>query len=292
MNTKKVVASAVIAFTLMQAPSAFAANLLQYGVRGQAVYDLQKELHNMGYNTGGIDGIFGLATKNAVLSFQRAHNLSADGIVGPMTEAKLNGTGSVTSSYSSILREGSIGSQVLSLQQQLVELGYNTGGLDGIFGPATKNAVMQLQRKYGISTDGVVGPQTYAVLSSARGNSVTSRGSYDRSVGYSIVNTAKNYIGASGYDCSGFVQHVYGEQGISLGRDTYHQINEGTPVTSLQPGDILFFSTSHNGVPQHEGIYIGNNEMIHVSSSSGDRVIVANLTWFYNNYQYLGARRF
>ena len=61
------------------------ASVLKTGSRGAAVTELQKNLTKLGYDTKGTDGIFGNNTKNAVLSFQRAHNLTADGIVGAGT---------------------------------------------------------------------------------------------------------------------------------------------------------------------------------------------------------------
>ena len=62
---------------------------LKQGVRGNITKLLQEKLVSLGYNTNGIDGIFGLGTKNAVMSFQKANNIVADGIVGKNTWRKL-----------------------------------------------------------------------------------------------------------------------------------------------------------------------------------------------------------
>ncbi|MEH7117526.1 L,D-transpeptidase family protein [Neobacillus vireti] len=62
---------------------------LKRGSRGSTVVTLQKKLTSLGYNTKGIDGIFGANTDSAVRSFQRAHHLQADGIVGPLTKKAL-----------------------------------------------------------------------------------------------------------------------------------------------------------------------------------------------------------
>ena len=66
--------------------------LLKVGSRGAAVQDVQKKLVALGYNVGstGADGIFGNATKNAVVKFQKSVGISHDGIVGSVTHAKLN----------------------------------------------------------------------------------------------------------------------------------------------------------------------------------------------------------
>ena len=71
----------------------------------------------------------------------------------------------------------------------------------------------------------------------------------------------------SGFDCSGLVQYVYGQFGVSLPRTSEEQAEVGTPVASLaaaQPGDLLFFAGSDGTAssPGHVGIYVGNGQMI------------------------------
>ena len=106
--------------------------------------------------------------------------------------------------------------------------------------------------------------------------------------GQDIVNYAKKFQGVpyvsagttpSGFDCSGFVQYVYrNAAGINLPRTTYDQINVGTPVSqsNLQPGDLIFPESDIG----HVGIYVGNGQMIHASSSRG-KVIIGNVYAFY-----------
>ena len=62
---------------------------LRYRDRGMGVETLQNRLSNLGYNVGPVDGIFGKMTLKAVKNFQRVEGLYRDGIVGPMTWAKL-----------------------------------------------------------------------------------------------------------------------------------------------------------------------------------------------------------
>ena len=63
--------------------------MVSYGSRGDAVRKLQELLNALGYDCGSVDGIFGSKTKAAVLVFQKANGLAADGIVGPLTWGKL-----------------------------------------------------------------------------------------------------------------------------------------------------------------------------------------------------------
>ncbi|MCR2045176.1 N-acetylmuramoyl-L-alanine amidase [Anaerosalibacter massiliensis] len=143
--------------------------LLRTGSRGSDVATVQRKLNDLGYNAGKADGIFGNRTYNAVVSFQRANGLSADGIVGKNTINKLYSNPSKPNNPSnpgnsapitSLLRRGSRGSEVVTLQSRLNELGYNAGKADGIFGGGTYNAVVSFQRANGLSADGIVGKNT------------------------------------------------------------------------------------------------------------------------------------
>ena len=62
---------------------------MKKGARGNITKLLQEKLVSLGYNTNGIDGIFGIGTKKAVMSFQKSNGLVADGIVGQNTWRKL-----------------------------------------------------------------------------------------------------------------------------------------------------------------------------------------------------------
>jgi cell wall-associated NlpC family hydrolase len=100
-----------------------------------------------------------------------------------------------------------------------------------------------------------------------------------------IVKLAKQYLGTKyqwggttpkGFDCSGFVQYLYGHAGINLPRTTYQQIHSGHAVNpnQLKPGDILFFGSKAD--PHHEGLYIGHGQFIH-APHTGDHVRISSL---------------
>lgn len=65
------------------------------------------------------------------------------------------------------LKRGSLSNYVLIAQDDLNTLGYTTGGLDGIFGAATQNAVRNYQRAVGLSVDGIIGCNTWRSLQEA-----------------------------------------------------------------------------------------------------------------------------
>ena len=114
-----------------------------------------------------------------------------------------------------------------------------------------------------------------AGLSGSRGGDVRAAAS-GSATGSAVVSGAEKLLGVpyvwggntpSGFDCSGLVQYVYSELGISLPRTTYTQVKAGTPVASLaqaQPGDLVFFAGSDGtpASPGHVGIAIGGGKMI------------------------------
>jgi cell wall-associated NlpC family hydrolase len=96
----------------------------------------------------------------------------------------------------------------------------------------------------------------------------------------------------SGFDCSGLTMYVYRQLGIKLGHYTGFQYYEGrrVPREQLEPGDLVFFHANSAGVPQHEGMYIGNGSFIH-APHTGDVVRVASLFDTRYAMAYVGAVR-
>lgn len=90
----------------------------------------------------------------------------------------------VTPVSAAVLKQGSSGSEVRTMQQKLKNWGYYSGSVDGVFGPKTKSAVIYFQRKNGLTADGIVGKNTLAALgmSASSGNN---GGSTSNNSGYS-----------------------------------------------------------------------------------------------------------
>ncbi len=148
---------------------------VSYGSTGSDVLEMQKLLNKLGYGLDE-DGIFGRDTETAVKKFQQANGIGADGVVGPKTWAALiKASGSATTNPGSRpqIQKGSTGDAVKELQQYLSRLGY-TVGADGIFGSTTEAMVKRFQAANGIGADGVVGPKTWAALTSGNANGNTS----------------------------------------------------------------------------------------------------------------------
>jgi len=97
-----------------------------------------------------------------------------------------------------------------------------------------------------------------------------------------ILATAERYLGTryryggttpgGGFDCSGFVQYVFGRNGVKLPRTSREQARSGRAVPrgvgSLKPGDLLLFASRGRGV-DHVAIYVGDNRILHSTAGAG-----------------------
>lgn len=93
----------------------------------------------------------------------------------------------------------------------------------------------------------------------------------------------------AGFDCSGFIQYVYKQNGKSVSRSTLTQFAETTTVSSPQPGDLVFFANTYRPGISHVGIYIGNNQFVH---SGGAKAEVKSLNDVYWGPKFHSFKRF
>src|SRR4051812_14714612 len=124
---------------------------------------LQVALKAMGLYPAAVDGVKGPMTRSAVLAFQQHRRLSADGVAGPQTRGALGKRGRPRLG-SRVMHMGQRGWDVAALQFLLQRRGFSPGGVDGGFGPGTRNALMSYQRAAGIGVDGLAGSGTLSAL--------------------------------------------------------------------------------------------------------------------------------
>lgn len=136
--------------------------LLKLGSRGEAVAQLQQILTHWGTYRGEPDGEFDHLVEAAVKRFQFAVFLKDDGIVGPLTWEALEKGAPIRTP---ILKMGSTGEWVSTVQQVLKEGSFYQGEIDGSFGQITDAAVRALQKSFDLIQDGIVGPRTWWALS-------------------------------------------------------------------------------------------------------------------------------
>ena len=167
------------------------AGTLRKGARGDAVREIQTLLVQQGFlDRNYIDGDFGDYTERAVADFQRAINLTSDGVAWPQTIDLLHHefgewtTDGEADYYSPAhyertcskcgyteaidfgikLQVGDSGENVVELQNRLTELGFNTGYADGVFGEGTRAAVVDYQTAQSFEADGIVWPGVWRAL--------------------------------------------------------------------------------------------------------------------------------
>jgi peptidoglycan hydrolase-like protein with peptidoglycan-binding domain len=134
---------------------------------GAEVTDLQYILQTRGFNPGTVDGQFGSKTVEAVQKFQKSKNLSSDGAVGSATWMAMGYQGGWADNQpGNFLRAGDSGNAVLQLQKAMISKGIKLGAPDGVFGPETKAAVIELQKsgQRDTNVEGVVGPLIWGGL--------------------------------------------------------------------------------------------------------------------------------
>lgn len=126
--------------------------------------------------------------------------------------------------------------------------------------------------------------------------------SENASIGQQMADKALTYNGypyvwggaspSTGFDCSGLVYYIAKCFGYSIPHGSTSQYAYGTYVekSDLQPGDFVFFENTYTEGISHVGIYLGNGDFIHASSSETG-VKISNLNEAYYINHYYGARR-
>ncbi len=190
-----------------------------------------------------------------------------------------------------MLATGTRGSDVTRLQQTLKSAGFNPGGVDGVFGPKTRAAVLAFQRARGITVDGKVGPQTSQQLFGSRdskywdgrsdftpspvpgtGGTPGVSAKAQRFINAAVAQSGKPYVfgaeGPNAFDCSGLIHYALKQAGVADSRITaagYQArfASSRVPRSELKPGDLLFiWYPNSRGIPSgkasHIEIYLGN----------------------------------
>ncbi len=155
-------------------PTSTPAGPLKLGSQGEAVREVQRKLKTLKFYDGQADGDFGAGTEAAVKAFQEQYRLTADGVVGAATLQKLMEANATkrpdttpTPDASAPLKLGSQGERVREVQRKLKSLGFYNGSVDGDFGESTQAAVIDFQKQFNLTADGIVGAGTLTKLMSA-----------------------------------------------------------------------------------------------------------------------------
>lgn len=139
---------------------------IQYGDTGRSVQDVQRRLADLGIDLGDDPpGDFSAGTREAVRAFQQSRGLIADGIVGRDTWRSLvEAQFSLGDRLLYLTQPMKRGDDVRDLQERLNRLGFDSGQVDGILGPDTRDAIIDFQANAGLKDDGTAGPETIGAL--------------------------------------------------------------------------------------------------------------------------------
>ena len=290
----------VLTILFAAVPTAMAAGAtMSLGSRGDDVTELQNKLLTLGYlDYPSATGYYGALTKTAVIRFQNNNGLGADGIAGPLTQNKLYSS----TAKSLILKVGSSGEAVQTLQLQLKKLGYFSGTGTGYYGSVTREAVIAFQRANGLSADGIAGPAT---RKKAFSNNTASAPNIATTSAAAIADIALKQIdkpyalggnGPSRYDCSGLAYYAMTNAGYKVPRysaSAYSDMSSWSKISktgSLQKGDLVFFRSDTSSYISHMGIYTGDGQFVHASSGQ-NRVMVSSIDNVYWARNFVLARR-
>lgn len=140
--------------------------MARLGDTGPVVAEVRDRLIRLNLLPKNSSAAYDGAMDDAVRAFQQQQGLTVDGIVGPETFRRLEearwrlGDRVLFFSAGHML----IGDDVMVLQRKLTDMGFDSGRVDGIFGPNTDHAVRDFQRNVGVRNDGVCGPATLRAL--------------------------------------------------------------------------------------------------------------------------------
>lgn len=276
---------------------------LEYGQESAKVQALQERLMDLGFL--GIDEpteYFGPATRQAVTIFQRQHSLEQSGVANPETLALIYSDDALI--YT--IREGMQGSDIDSIQRQLISLGY-LNKATGYYGTESIAAVKTFQERNGLSPDGVIGPVTLDLLYSPEAKVSVSKAREERRRANikKVVETAKKQVGKpyilgnegpKSFDCSGLVYYCLREAGSNRSRYNaagYSRVTDWDKIEfmgDLQIGDLLFFYDNGYNYIGHVGIYIGSGYMVDASASRGKVVKRSCRTTYWKKHWAWGRR--
>lgn len=295
----------VILFSSFNVSAELGDSLLKEGVNNPDVRVLKEKLSQLNFlNIDEVNTNYDAVTVKAVKDFQNFYGLNEDGAFGKNTFAAFEKVTKITPLvYTKTLESNVSGEDVKALQQRLQVMGFlHIDDIDSTYGPKTKQAVTNFQEVYKLKADGIAGSTTFEAINHALNGSkrmrrpAASRGATG-SRDLDLISTAKKYIGtpyryggttSRGFDCAGFTQVVYKSQGISVPRSSVGQAGAGSKVSKseLNTGDLVIFSGTYKAGPSHTGIYIGNGDFIHSSSSRGVTISNLNENYYRKHFSY------
>ena len=266
-------------------PAASMGVSLEQGDENSAVKAMQKRLKELGFYKNTIDGEFGSSTKAAVIAFQKANGLTANGVATTATLNKLYAADAKNSDYLKdgedakqeedpvtpgkeqdpedttdvtvggykTLKWGSTGEDVKKLQQALKNRGFYDGKIDSTFGSGVYAAVKAFQKQNGLKVDGVAGPATQILLYGSSASSADTSTSLKKGSTGTAVRNLQYVLYELGY-YDGKINGQYGDTTADAVR-AFQINNDITPVDGVAGPKTLkvIYSNSAMGATAVDG---------------------------------------
>ena len=258
----------------------------QYGDTGSEIVAIQKKLIAAGYKARET-GEYDANTKWAVRLYQKDQGLPVDGILGDATYKKLMGKPmpSATKTVSKVKEISKKDAELMAKIQAKKEGNSKaiTTSVKQQKKPTTQGKPVTVQVKHKVTNHTAKPLRTVPVSGNVK--EILTYANTFTGVPYKFGGTTP-----AGFDCSGYIRHVFQKVGVQLPRqaDEQYTVGKKGEKQNLQPGDLVFFETYEPGV-SHSGIYIGDGQFISATSSSG--VAVADIDDSYWGPRYVGAKR-
>lgn len=235
------------------------------GQKGTDIKGLENKLHDLGYHTGKIDGVYDAATEKAVRAYRRDDKDVSD---------KFHGAGN------GVIR--GLRGEIRDLEGDLKKLGREPGKVDSFYTAKTAAAVKAFQRKHDLKPTGIANLRTRNALDKAAAGGITPR--TQKFIDVAKAQVGANYVfgaaGPSTFDCSGLIHYALEKAGVNDARtsaDGYMQRYQDHKVSraNLKPGDLVFFHYPNTrGIPaghaSHIEIYLGHGMTMGTDNTTED----------------------
>ncbi len=262
---------------------------MKLGDKGSDVRGMQRRLNELGYYEGKDNGYFGIATERAVKSFQARNKIDETGTIDQEARNLLY---SPNARY--LVDPTPTPKPTPKATPKPTPKPASTPKITPK--PSTTWEIPILDPGDSEPSEPEITPEITATPKPTQKPS--NPGSYETSVeGYiaaAMAQMGKPYVwseeGPDSFDCSGLVYYSLRLAGISTGRYNaigFSQVSNWEAVNSLSScrrGDLLFYKSDSNPNVNHTGIYLGNGQFVHASSSAGKVMISATTGYYERNF--------
>ncbi|MCK5130317.1 MAG: peptidoglycan-binding protein, partial [Clostridiales bacterium] len=209
------------------------------GMKSDGVGELQKKLKELGYYSYSVDKDYGAKTREAVIYFQKAHELKSDGIAGTQTKQILYSSAAITE----------------------------------------QDARRNLSTAYDDKVADEPDPDKMSDAGKSKAQQVIEIAKSKLGSRYVYATEGPNTFDCTGFTCYVFKKFDIALPRTAYDQGYEQYGVKITDPSKLEPGDLVFFNTNKTDgdLSDHAGIYLGNGDFIHANSGSAMSVVISNM---------------